>query len=317
MHPPGRSFPRSHPKISNDAPSDLTQLTARFPRWYKEPDTPVTLPDDNPSPLEFLYRRYGFLSVEPTAVPEPILNFDDPTAYRIVGLDPEGADELPKHLKSFISTILKGQLPAGHCDLSSSSPPDERFPGRTLIHDAVLCSRFPELSGDPIFTFVDTPNDPRLLVVHEPLSVLQTARAGTQPQLGTVLRYLLQNGCQFTLLYPQLWPTVYPRFNILTFPTRDTAWEANFEDFRDYMSRLKTFFLERPCAVAAAFSQGGIAWRIAREVLGIEGSVDAILDTYPDQGTSVHTSRGIHWFHALQEGEWFYLVGGYEILTGL
>lgn len=87
------------------------------------------------------------------------------------------------------------------------------------------------------------------------------------------------------------------------------------------MSRLKTFFLEHPHVVVAAFSRGGIAWRIAwriaQEVLGVEGSAETILSRYPDQGSSMNTSQGTYWFHEPNEGKWFYLGGGYELLTGL
>ena len=94
-------------------------------------------------------------------------------------------------------------------------------------------------------------------------------------------------------------------------------WTANAEDFRAYWSRLKTFFLERPHVAAAAFSCGGIAWRIALEVLGFDGSEDTWFNAHPGQRSSVSTRRGQYWFHNPDEGEWFYLVGGYEILTGL
>lgn len=69
--------------------------------------------------------------------------------------------------------------------------------------------------------------------------------------------------------------------------------------------------------VAAALSKGGIAWQIAQEVLGMEGSIDTFLINLPDQCFPVNTSRGRYWVHAPDEGEWFYLVGGYEVLTGL
>jgi hypothetical protein len=68
--------------------------------------------------------------------------------------------------------------------------------------------------------------------------------------------------------------------------------------------------------VAAACSRGGIAWRIAREVLGIECGVDGVLSAYPDQQTPLRMRRRTFWFHEPDEGEWFYLVGGYELLTG-
>ena len=83
------------------------------------------------------------------------------------------------------------------------------------------------------------------------------------------------------------------------------------------MSRLGTFFSERPYLVAAAFSRGGIAWRIAREVLGIEKSVEAVLKAHPAQKSFVDIGQEAYWCHKISEAEWFYLVGGYEMLTGL
>ena len=75
--------------------------------------------------------------------------------------------------------------------------------------------------------------------------------------------------------------------------------------------------LDRPHVTAAAFSRGGIAWRIAVEVLGLEAAIDVVLDTYPDQVAPVSMEgRRTYWYHAPDEGEWFYLVGGYELLTG-
>ena len=62
------------------------------------------------------------------------------------------------------------------------------------------------------------------------------------------------------------------------------GWQQNAEDFRAYMSRLATYI------AAAAFSHGGIAGRIAWEVLGIEELVKTLLETYPDQCCSVATS---------------------------
>lgn len=307
------------PAVEDGPPDDMDDDGDHImDHWFIEPNSPATPPDDNPSPLEFLYSRYGFLSIEPTTTKQP-LPLPKPTAYRIVGLEPDSPEKAPEHLNSFLTDILEGHPPAGHCDLSSSSPPNEGFPfsGRASISERVFrLEPFP-LSGDVAFIFANSPDDPRLLVVHESLSVLQMLRAETQPQLNAELSFLLHNGSQFTLLYPGAQPSTSANFNIITFPIRDTSWTPNAEDFRAYMSRLKTFFLERPYAMAAAFSRGGIAWRIAREVLGIEGSVNTLLTTYPNQGTPLYTSRGEHWAHTLHEGEWYYLVGGYEVLTGL
>lgn len=299
----------------DDDDSDDDYVTEQ---WYAEPAEPATLPDNNRSLLEFLYQRYGFLSVEPTTLPEVTLGFNNSTACRIVGL--EGTIKPSEYLNSFITSILQGGLPAGHCDLSPTSPPNERFPssGRTLIYNTVFWSIFPGLSDQVVFAFINGPNNPQLLVVHESLSVLQMVRAETQSQLTAELRYLLHTGSRFTLLYPHTQTSDPPRFSILTFPIRDAAWKASTEDYRAYKSRLKTFFLERPHVMAAAFSRGGIAWRIAREVLGIEDSAEAVLGACPDQeSSSIETSRGIYWFNEPGEGEWFYLVGGYEVSTGL
>ena len=310
------------PAVENGPPDDLDDDDddddGQVECWYTEPDLPATIPDDNPSPLEFLYYRYGFLSIEPTAPPEVTLPFNRSTAHRIVGLEAQDTSEPLEHLNSFISSILQGHLPAGHCDLSPTSPLNEAFPlsSRASIRDTVFRSQFLELFEDYGFELVNSPNDSTLLVVHESLSILQMVRVGTQLQLRAELQYLLHNGSQFTLLYSEIQPSASPHFGVLAFPLRDITWKANADDFRAYMSRLKTFFLERPHVAAAAFSRGGIAWRITREVLGIEGSVDAVLSTHPEHSSPVNTRRGKYWFHQPDEGEWFYLVGGYEMLTG-
>ena len=91
--------------------------------WYTEPDLPKTLPDNNINPLEFLYWRYGFLTVEPTTDPQSIFPFDKSTAYRIVGLGAHVSEKPSKYLNSFITSALQRRLPDGHCDLSPTSPP--------------------------------------------------------------------------------------------------------------------------------------------------------------------------------------------------
>ena len=286
--------------------------------WYTVPDLLIKRPEDNPEPLEFLYRRYGYLSTEPTAPPNQILPFDKASAYRIVGLEVPSFGKPPAHLNSFLTSILEGRIPAGHSDLSSTSPPEEMFlPSyRTWIYGTVFLSKFLEFSDNAVFTFINTANDSQRLVVHDPLSVLEVVRTGNPPELKAQLQHLLLSGSRFTLLYPKARPLVHPHFNILNFPMRDETWTPDAEDFRAYMSRLKTFFLERPYMAAAAFSCGGIAWRIAQEVLGLEDSIDTLLVTYPDQCCPVNVRQGKYWVHKPDEGEWFYLVGGYEILTG-
>ena len=305
------------PDDEDDEDDDILNI---MEHWYIEPGPPATLPEDNPLPLEFLYRRYGYLSIDPSppsnrtiAIP-----FKVQAMYRIVGLEPEDSGEVVKHLNNFISSTMAREIPNDQCDLSKTSPPDKMFQKtwKRSIHDTVTLSRFPELSEDVAFTFTSTDNDSRRLVIHDSLTVLEVARAGTAPKLEAQLEYLLLNGSQFTLLYSRTRPSFPPSFNILTFPIRYPSWEGDKEDSQAYMSRLRTLFHERPYIAAAAFSCGGIAWRIAREVLGIEGSLDTLLDTHPDQGSPVIVGGNKLWYHKVHEGEWFYLVGGYEILTG-
>jgi hypothetical protein len=306
------------PAVRSGAPDDTDSddgYVGEF--WYPEPDLPATLPEDTPSPLDFMYHRYGFLSAQPTTPAQVVLPFDIESANRIVGLDTRDDNASFRHLNSFISSFLQGQQPAGHCDLSFESPPEERFSpsGKTSIYNTVFQSNFPQLSTEPVFTLINVPNNSQLVVIHDSLSVLQCMRAKNSLQLTTAVHYLLHNGCRFTLLYPH---TRDPSpFGFITFPIRDTDWKPNADDYKAYISRLKTFFLERPHVVAAALSRGGIAWRIAREVLGMDSAVDAILGVYPEVGSSVNTRQGRYWFHEPHEGEWFYLVGGYELLTGL
>lgn len=287
-------------------------------KWLGVPDLPPTPLNDNPSTLEFLHRRYGFLAIEPTTPATATLIPDKATAHRTVGLGPPADGEAPVHLIGFISNILQRQLPVGYCDLSPDSPTNEKFPtlGISSIGRSVFQSNFLEISERTVFTLMDDPKTPLPVVVHSPLCVLQLVRVGVSLELTAAVRYLLSKGSRFTMLYTRTRPQDPPQFRILTFPARDRGWKASVQDYNAYISRLKLFFLERPHMVAAAFSRGGIAWRIALEVLGIADCLDAVLYTYPDQGSPVNTSRGRHWFHGPDEGEWFFLVGGYELLTG-
>ena len=291
--------------------------------WYLAPAPPVALPDVNPSPSDFLYHHYGFLSTEPTAPPTPILPLSSTTAHRTVGLVGEESHGPLPHLTSFICSTLQGQVPAGHCDLDFHCPPAERFPptGRTFIYDNVFGSQFLELSDSLTFVSTNDPNDPNnslLLVIHSSLSVLRMVRVNIGNQLTAKLHHLLSMGSQFTLLYPHTHQVLEPpHTNFITFPILAEGWAPTLEDYRAYTSRLKTYLLDRPHMVAAAFSRGGIAWRITQEIVGMEGSVEALLNTYPRQDTYVRTRQGPHWFHHIKDSEWFYLVGGYEVLTGL
>ena len=306
------------PAVESGAPDDTDSDDGYIgEHWYAEPGPSTTFSNDLSS-SDFLYHRYGFLSVPPTTPPGAALPFSISDAGRIVGLaQPEGRPSVYE-LNTFITAILQGQSPPGRCDLSTDSPFPEKFSvsKTSLMNGTVHQSCFPELSDGVVFTLIDGPNNPQLITIHQSLSILQLVRVVGRLDFTTAVEYLLHNGLQFTLLYPQTQAPSPPNFSILTFPLRPQDWKATTEDYNAYISRVKTFLLERPHVAAAALSRGGIAWRIVREVLGIEDSIKVLRDTYPDQGSSVNTKQGTYWFHEPNEGEWFYLVGGYELLTG-
>lgn len=304
------------PAVESGCPDDSDDEDQLLECWYVEPGRPANLPNINVPSLEFLWQRYGFISIEPTTIPKVILPLDNSTIQRIVGLQ---ADSQPvQHLPIFVNCALQGKLPIDNCDLSPTSPPNERFTDAwiVLIRHGVFRSLFPELSERVVFTLTYH-GEPRLLVVHEPLSLLQMVRMGVGSQLTDQLLHLIAHGCRFTLLYPQIQPLNPVQFNILLFPIRPEGWNPDLDDYSAYTSRIKTFLVERPYLVVAALSRGGIAWRLTVEVLGIEGSVERVVNTHPVQDDLVNTSQGVYRFHDVDEGEWFYLVGGYEVLTGL
>ena len=308
------------PATENGSPDDLDEdEDDAMGRWYPEPVTQETLPDYKLEPLEFLYQRYGFLPTQPTAPPTTILlsTRSKSRVHRLFGLDAESSGKPPEYLDAFCTSILQRELPAGHCDLSSACPPGEMFAGRRLIRDTVVFSQISCISDEGVFVFLNNPNESTLLAIHDSLSVLHLVRVGIHMELEAELQFLTKNGCRFTLLYPNVQPLAPPKYYPFTFPLRQPKWKPDAEDHRAYMSRLATFFSERPNVVAAALSRGGIAWRIVLEVIGLKGSVEKLLDTCPDQRCLVSTAQGRRWCHELDEGEWFYLVGGYEVLTGL
>ena len=63
--------------------------------------------------------------------------------------------------------------------------------------------------------------------------------------------------------------------HILTFPIHPEGWVATVEDYQVYMSRLKAFLMQCPNVAVTALTQGGIAWRLAWEALGLD--IDLVL----------------------------------------
>ena len=286
-------------------------------RWFLEPTVPAPPPNTDLTELGFLFRRYGFSSIEPYAVQDdPPMWDNNETMRRIPGLQSTGENKHLDHLPVFISAILQGRLPRGHCDLSEDSPDNERFPFSTWgLIDQVERVQVPSLSDAPLFMF--EPRDGRVKVlVHDILTVAEMGRVGLEIKLKSVIDYLLRNGSRFTVLasHPQYIDpnNTYP----LSLSIRLPGWVADVTDYHLYMSRLKVFLTDRPYVAAAALARGGIAWRITREVLGLD--IDLILNdtAFTGQAMAIEAVGSTWWCHAVDVREWFYLVGGYSVLTG-
>ena len=83
------------------------------------------------------------------------------------------------------------------------------------------------------------------------------------------------------------------------------------------MSRLKAFLTQCPNVAVTALTQGGIAWQLAQEALGLD--IDLVLSNivFDGQCFAVDVADFPQWCHNVYEGELFFLVGGYNIFTSL
>jgi hypothetical protein len=284
-------------------------------QWFPTPKAPPSPPDTDLTELAFLYRRYGFLTVEPTTRGDTP-KWQNKTTWRIPGLGPTGDDRRLDHLADFNFAILQRRLPDGHCDLSENSPDNELFPFSTPgLVDRIVPVKVPDLGDGRYFLF--EPSDHRVkILVHDPLAVAEMGRAQVQPESAPVVDYLLRNGSRFTVLTSQTENMNADRLHILSFPVRPMGWIATAGDYHHYMSTLKLVLTDRPYVAAAALARGGIAWRITREVLGLD--IDLVLNgpTFTGMATSVQVLNSTQWHHSVDEQEWYYLVGGYCVLTG-
>ena len=285
-------------------------------QWFLTPKAPPSPPDTDLTELGFLYRRYGFLTTKPTSEGDAP-KWEKKTVRRIAGLAPTGDDYRLEYLADFNFAILQGRLPEGHSDFSEHSPDNERFPLSTPgLIDAIVPVGVPDL-GDSVY-FLFEPSDYHLkFLIHDPLTVAEMGRMKIQPEPAPVVDYLLRNGSRFTVLSSQTKNMDADRLHILSFPSRPTGWVATADDYHHYMSTLKVVLTDRPYVAAAALARGGIAWRITREVLGLD--IDLILNgpTFTGMAASVQLPESTQWLHVVDEQEWYYLVGGYCILTGL
>lgn len=285
-------------------------------QWFLTPKAPPPPPDTDLTELGFLYRRYGFLTTEPiTGAEAP--KWEKKAMRRIPGLTPTGNDHHLDHLADFNFTIIQRRLPDGHCDLSENSPDNECFQFLTPgLVDRIVPVRVPDLGDGRYFLFGPS-NYHVKIIIHDPLTVAEMGRVQIQPEPVPVVDYLLRNGSRFTVLTSQTENMDADRLHILSFPVHPMGWVATTGDYHHYMLTLKLVLMARPYVAAAALARGGIAWRITREVLGLD--IDLVLNgpTFTEMATPVQVLESTQWRHSVDEQEWYYLVGGYTILTGL
>ena len=286
---------------------------------FSEPQVPARLPDEDPNDLAFLYRRYGFLPIEPTTIPDTTLQLKGSAARWVVGLKAGDLDGGFGYLDHFVASVIHGLLPSGHCDLSPTSPlADKRWfsPSISGVVDRISQVVVPELGG-AMFMFVPSDSRHTVVLIHDPLTVVEMGRMRVQTDLTSVINYLLRNGSRFTLPseHTKSMDTAHPRTP--NSPTYPKDWVADVSDYQRYMTELKIFLTERPHVAAAALARGGITWRITREVLGLD--VDLVLDgtVFEGKALAINVTKSPRWCHDIDGSEWFFLVGGCRILLGL
>ena len=90
----------------------------------------------------------------------------------------------------FITSIIQGLLPSGHCDISPTSP-GKRWFARSIC--GVIDRMAVVLGlGDASFVFVPRKSCTNV-VIHDPLAVAGMGRVGVEADLKSVVNYLLPN----------------------------------------------------------------------------------------------------------------------------
>ena len=178
----------------------------------------------------------------------------------------------------------------------------------------------PGKGEDVLQVFVYSSPVGQKILIYDVLTVLEmcrTLRPKDMEDHVCVVDFLLRNGSRFAILAETIRYFSQSKAGFLTFPVRPEGWEATIEDYRNYMSWLKIFLDQRPHVVVAALARGGIAWRLVRHVLGLQ--IDLVLDcpVFAEQSESAVVGGISYWYQEPDEGEWFFLVGGYQYLTGL
>jgi hypothetical protein len=98
----------------------------------------------------------------------------------------------------------------------------------------------------------------------------------------------------------------------------DPGYEPDQYDYRQYEDNLKQYFLHSPSS-RAAFLRGGLAWRLAHEVLGndLEGfALSGPSETACYQGVQFSIDNSSVWDDQLSPEDTSFIAGMIPILTG-
>jgi len=163
--------------------SDEEALAEFQDQWFLKPNMPAPPPNTGLTPLAFLYRCYGFLTAKPTVIPGTVHEWKKESVRRIPGLTPDAINDGLDHLPAFISTILQGHLPKGHCDLSEDLPNNEHFQtSKWGVIDLVELVWEQSLSNKHLFIF--KPCDGRVnIFIHTPLTIVGVGRMHVQTKI--------------------------------------------------------------------------------------------------------------------------------------
>ena len=130
---------------------------------------------------------------------------------------PEGSDEGLAYINQFVTSILQGRLPDGHCDLTSDSPDNERFPLSAWgTVDWIVEVVVPDL-GVTVYAY--TPHDNRnKILIHNLLTVIELGWMKVRTNRADIINYLLRSGSGFTILSEQTEQVDMNNVHMLTFP---------------------------------------------------------------------------------------------------
>lgn len=171
-------------------------------------------------------------------------------------------------VKELFNAVVKGESASltADCDLSADHipPEEEGFPSRSpnsVLHVVSSGKQY-------IATIHDGTTRPWKLSIEDPLTLLQIEREGWHLQADSLIWNLIQKGLPFKILYPtcQENTTFYSHQGPVIHPPGKRPTHI---DYLSYNLDVADFFRHYPHAHVAALCSGGIAWRIAIDVLPI------------------------------------------------